>query len=49
MAFKRLLGYVVRARRRRAVGLVRSLGYEEWAERVGYGRRWAVETAYSSF
>ena len=35
--------------RRRAVGLVRSLGYEGWAEAVGYGRRWAVETAYSTF
>jgi hypothetical protein len=35
--------------RRRAVGLVRSLGYEGWAELVGYGRRWAVETVYSTF
>ena len=35
--------------RRRAVGLVRGLGYEGWAEVVGYGRRWAVETAYSTF
>jgi len=35
--------------RRRAVGLVQGLGYGGWAERVGYGRRWAVETAYSSF
>ncbi len=35
--------------RRRAVELVRSLGYDGWAERVGYGRRWAVETAYSTF
>ena len=35
--------------RRRAVGLVRSLGYDGWAERVGYGRRWAVEAAYSTF
>ena len=35
--------------RRRAIGLVRSLGYEGWADLVGYGRRWAVETAYSSF
>jgi hypothetical protein len=35
--------------RRRAVELVRKLGYEGWAERVGYGRRWAVETAYSTF
>jgi hypothetical protein len=35
--------------RRRAVELVRVLGYEGWAELVGYGRRWAVETAYSTF
>jgi hypothetical protein len=35
--------------RRRAVELVRSLGYGGWAELVGYGRRWAVETAYSTF
>jgi hypothetical protein len=35
--------------RRRAVELVRCLGYDGWAELVGYGRRWAVETAYSSF
>jgi hypothetical protein len=32
-----------------AVGLIMELGYESWAETVGYGRRWAVETAYSSF
>jgi hypothetical protein len=25
------------------------LGYESWAETVGYGKRWAVETAYSTF
>jgi hypothetical protein len=35
--------------RRRAVELVRSLGYDEWAKLSGYGRRWAVETAYSTF
>ena len=35
--------------RRRAVGLVRGLGYGGWAVSVGYGRRWAVETAYSTF
>ena len=35
--------------RRRAVELVRKLGYEGWVELVGYGRRWAVETAYSTF
>lgn len=28
---------------------VRGLGYERWAKLSGYGRRWAVETAYSSF
>jgi len=38
-----------RPARRRAVELVRSLGYGGWAESVGYGRRWAVESAYSSF
>jgi len=32
-----------------AVGMIRELGYETWAETVGYGRRWAVETAYSTF
>ena len=32
-----------------AVGMIRELGYESWAETVGYGRRWAVETAYSTF
>jgi hypothetical protein len=35
--------------RRRAVGLCRELGYGTWAELVGYGWRWAVETAYSTF
>ena len=25
------------------------MGYDTWAETVGYGRRWAVETAYSTF
>ena len=35
--------------RRRAVELVRSLGYDGWARLSGYGRRWAVETAYSTF
>ena len=35
--------------RRRAVGLVKSIGYGGWAGSVGYGRRWAVETAYSTF
>lgn len=32
-----------------AVGMIRELGYGTWAEAVGYGRRWAVETAYSTF
>jgi hypothetical protein len=35
--------------RRRAVELVRNLCYEGWAKLVGYGRRWAVETVYSTF
>jgi len=32
-----------------AVGMIKELGYSTWAETVGYGRRWAVETAYSTF
>jgi IS5 family transposase len=32
-----------------AVGMIRELGYATWAEMVGYGRRWCVETAYSTF
>jgi hypothetical protein len=35
--------------RSHAVGLIRELGYATWAEFTGYGRRWAVETAYSTF
>ena len=35
--------------RRLAVGQIRELGYGTWAELVGYGGRWAVETAYSTF
>jgi len=35
--------------RRRAVELCRDLGYEAWARVAGYGRRWAVETSYSTF
>jgi len=35
--------------RRLAVGRVRELGYEAWAKLTGYGGRWAVETAYSTF
>jgi hypothetical protein len=35
--------------RRLAVGRVRELGYDAWAKLTGYGGRWAVETAYSTF
>jgi hypothetical protein len=35
--------------RRRAVSQIRELGYEAWARVTGYGRRWAVETSYSTF
>ena len=35
--------------RARAVALIRELGYDAWAKLTGYGRRWAVETAYSTF
>jgi hypothetical protein len=35
--------------RRRAVSVIRELGYGAWARLAGYGRRWAVETAYSTF
>jgi hypothetical protein len=35
--------------RRWAVSTIRDLGYEGWASLTGYGRRWAVETAYSTF
>jgi hypothetical protein len=35
--------------RRLAVGRIRELGYEAWAKLTGYGRRWAVETSYSTF
>ena len=31
------------------VGQVRELGHGTWAELTGYGRRWAVEAAYSTF
>ena len=37
------------AGRRWAVSVIRSLGYGGWARVMGYGRRWAVETAYSTF
>jgi len=35
--------------RRYEVNLYRNLGHERWAEVKGYGRRWSVETAYSTF
>ena len=35
--------------RGRAVGMILELGHATWSELVGYGRRWAVETAYSTF
>ena len=35
--------------RRRAVSQIRELGYDTWAKLTGYGGRWAVETAYSTF
>jgi len=35
--------------RRYHVDLYRNLGHERWAAIKGYGRRWSVETAYSTF
>jgi len=35
--------------RGRAVGMMLELGYATWHEFAGYGRRWAVEAAYSTF
>ena len=35
--------------RRRAVRLIRRIGDEGWARMMGYGKRWAVETAFSTF
>ena len=35
--------------RRRTVTQYKRLGYRCWADRKGYGRRWSVETAYSTF
>jgi len=35
--------------RGRAVREFQELGYEGWAVEKGYGRRWAVETAFSTF
>jgi hypothetical protein len=37
------------AARRRAVEEFTRLGYRGWADFKGYGRRWMVETAYSTF
>ena len=31
------------------MGRVRELGYDAWAKLMGYGGRWAVEIAYSTF
>jgi hypothetical protein len=35
--------------RRWAASVIGALGYGGWARVMGYGRRWAVETAYSTF
>ncbi|MBC7121009.1 MAG: transposase [Candidatus Methanosuratus sp.] len=35
--------------RRYEVDLYRNLGHGKWAAIKGYGRRWSVETAYSTF
>jgi len=35
--------------RGRNVSLYRRLGHQAWAKLKGYGRRWSVETAYSTF
>ena len=35
--------------RRKAVNLYRRLGHKSWVKRKGYGERWSVETAYSTF
>jgi len=35
--------------RREAVRLNRRLGHRRWARLKDYGRRWSVETAYSTF
>nr|MDO8080478.1 hypothetical protein [Candidatus Freyarchaeota archaeon] len=29
--------------------IIKRHGYKTWAERVGFGRRWAVETAIDPF
>ena len=35
--------------RRRAVTQYKRLGHKQWARLTGYGKRWSVETAYSTF
>jgi len=35
--------------RRRAVALHKRLGHKQWAKITDYGKRWSVETAYSTF
>jgi hypothetical protein len=35
--------------RRRTVTEYKRLGYRRWADSKGYGKRWSVETAYSTF
>ena len=35
--------------RRLAVSRIREMVHEAWSRLTGYGRRWAVETAYSAF
>jgi hypothetical protein len=35
--------------RRLAVSRIREMVHEAWSRLTGYGRRWAVETAYSTF
>jgi IS5 family transposase len=47
-------GYSMRARsrgraRKKAILELDRLGYEGWRDAVGYGQRWSVETAFSSF
>jgi len=35
--------------RRRAVAMHKRLGHKQWAKLTDYGKRWSVETAYSTF
>jgi hypothetical protein len=35
--------------RRNSVMIFKALGGKEWSKRMGYGRRWAAETAFSTF